>query len=120
MKTWDFDVDHSFEINNFGDSIEIGSRLVSDELAEKLRLFLADDPIEVIVTFRCSGSSLPGNYYGPPEECYPDEFDEERIIECVCIGEHSFLKEDPLFKELENCLIDLIDEVEVDYGFYVD
>ncbi|MHC4091695.1 MAG: hypothetical protein ACYSVY_15745 [Planctomycetota bacterium] len=38
---------------------------------------------EMVIDFRSSGYYDPGQMYGPPENCYPPEEDDERIVEAV-------------------------------------
>lgn len=46
----------------------------------------SDEPVEsgeILIHFRSSGYYDPGRTYGPPEDCYPPEGDEERTLDRV-------------------------------------
>jgi hypothetical protein len=116
-QTWNFDVDHSFEISDVGCDMEIDGRSVPDDLAAKLRPLLAEGVEEISIKFNCNGYHWPARLYGPPEDCYPEEGDEERELLCASLGAHDIGTQDPLFIALESFLSELLYEVDVDYEY---
>jgi hypothetical protein len=65
-----------------------------NQLGERARVALAllrsADPDarvleELEVNFESSGYYDPGRFYGPPENCYPEEWDDERLVTDVTL-----------------------------------
>ena len=74
---------------------------------------------EIEIQFRCEGCHIPGCHYlrnGDPG--YPDEWDEERWITAIIIGDKTFTDKDPEFKVLSEVFFDEIDELELDSSLY--
>jgi hypothetical protein len=73
---------------------------------------------EIEIQFDCHGAHYPGVHYTPNGDGYPDEWDEERIITAIIIGDKTFTEKDPEFGVLERQFQDPIDEMELDNSVY--
>jgi len=54
-----------------------------DVVPEILWPFVMEDGCELIIEFRSSGYYDPGRTYGDPDDCYPPEGDDERLVDEV-------------------------------------
>jgi hypothetical protein len=115
-QSWNFTADHSFDITDVGAEMEIESGTVPEELAARIRPLLNEHTEEISVSFQCTGTYYPAKLYGPPEECYPEERDEDREITCILIGDHDLTK-GQLFNDLADFLAEMVYEVDVDYEY---
>jgi len=77
---------------------------------------------EVEIHFTCSGYNDPGRSYGPPENCYPPEGDEERELDHLvwniydAKGQPINIDQDTSLDEIVWDLCqDLVDATDVDY-----
>ena len=68
---------------------------------------------ELTIEFLSSGYYTPAQTYGPPENCYPEEGDEERIFDRASIDGKEIPQE--VGQKLFDLLTNEIDEVELDY-----
>ena len=92
---------------------------LADEIAEILgdKIVLSDIQ-EITIYFDYEGYYTAGRTYGPPEDCYPADFEEERFITSFVIGDKDFDKSNEHFKtlcDLLNLQI-IVDEHDIDYG----
>ena len=75
-----------------------------EEVAEFSDIITVDggeyEQVEIEVHFDYRGSSYEGRLYGPPEHCYPAEYEDERTVTDILIGELSFSKNDKVFQPL--------------------
>ena len=58
------------------------------------------EQVEIEVYFDYIGSCSQGKLYGPPEHCYPAEYEDERTVTDILIGELNFTKHDKVFQSL--------------------
>lgn len=71
----------------------------------------SEDTLNIEVV--CSGYSDPGRTYGPPEDCYPPEEDDERELECIELEHWEPGENRPIIVKLPKDLQDAIwEEVE--------
>lgn len=56
-----------------------------DELMLLFNFSEEKDYFEIEIPFLSSGFSDEGRFYGPPENCYPPEFNDERILDNCCV-----------------------------------
>lgn len=77
------------------------------------------DYFEIEIPFLSSGFSDPGKLYGPPENCYPPEGDDERLLDDCCIVTLYYIlnEEDGWQKQSKNLSKEISEEI---FEFYHD
>jgi hypothetical protein len=75
-----------------------------------------EDGDELVIEFESSGYYDPGKTYGPPENCYPPEGDDEREVTDVYIFSdgHRYAIDQSLWEDIEELFRDQIEEAEID------
>ena len=104
-----------------------------NELKENFEINELNDYFEVEIPFTSSGFSDSGKLYGPPEKCYPPEYNDERLLDENCIVTFYYLIDKEmgwqkdfinLSKEVSEELFELyydeIMEKELDFSQYDD
>lgn len=120
MKTWHFSTELTLSVHLDENGLTIGLQWVPDEIEEQLLPFMDSNDCEMVVSFDVDGSYSPGCWYMPNgDPGYPDEWDEERIVTSISIGDH-VLQDSKKYRELFGCLDSIIDEYELDESLYED
>jgi len=104
--------------------IDEGTLIINDvELEDEIIKILGGketllDITEMIVYFDYEGYYEKGRLYGPPEDCYPSDSDEERFITSFVIGDLDFDESSKHFETIiDNLNLNIaINECEVDYN----
>ena len=76
------------------------------------------DGSELVIYFIISGESSPGKTHGPPEDCYPPEFNEERTLVTVTLttDNHVLLLEDEVAEKFFDKFNKQVEKEEIDIG----
>jgi len=85
MKTYSWDTVAKLQVEYFSDEESKLKQFITEILADVNTEVPAteDDIIAVHISFNSVGYFAPGNTTGLPENCYPDEGDDERTLDEV-------------------------------------
>jgi hypothetical protein len=93
-------------------------RLLPDDVCDILYPHITPEVSEIEIEINCQGSFYPGVWYTHNGDGYPDEWDEERLVTAITIGDKTFTSKDKEFDLLANIFYDDIDELELDSSLY--
>ncbi len=99
---------------NIRGKLHIDISELSVECRDLVSGLVSEQDCELTIEFLSSGYYTPAQTYGPPENCYPEESDEERIFDCATISGRSIPQE--IGEKLFDLLTNNIDEVQLDYS----
>jgi hypothetical protein len=86
---------------------------LSVECRDLVSGLVSEQDCELTIEFLSSGYYMPAKTYGPPENCYPEEGDEERIFDCATINGKAIPQE--IGQKLFELLTNEIDDVELEH-----
>lgn len=104
------------ELENTGDGWQIVDGKSAPEglakwLQEQYSGCIYESPLELTVNVSSTGYYDPGKTYGPPEDCYPPEGDNERPVTGAGVAGYEVPK--TLFDEIEEWLSEEIEALEI-------